>query len=410
LKITYNVAGNNSVKEIDGNNRSVLYLGGTDGNGKPLLAAYNGFAYESFADLTNNTSPNVTFPDGDSVLALATDADGTLYFGGKFADIQNSQTQAETVLNNIGAWNGSDFVALNNNIKVGVDDTVRALSYDSGSNVLYLGGDFNDNSSLPMNYVASIKDATIKLFDPDDNAFKYVTSPVYALANDGGANVFIGTGNLSQYYSNPNSVVKAEVDRNNPFDNTFEKQLSHGTIGATALDLYGSMLYAASNEHSFNIQYYRGPEWEPLLEETDYVPEPYIPDGSVYSILRMGGLIFVGGDFSSIEFNDYFYIPNTASFAILDDTHYYFQGKWLSNTSVKSSSGDPIVYSIIGDYTNRLVYIAGHFDSIDNGITADNLAIYDTVHNSFVGVSNSPFVNGAVKAMAIGSVVNVSNI
>ena len=98
----------------------------------------------------------------DRVLAAAVDANGNVYVGGWFTEIEG------TPANHIAMWNGSKWSALPSGSSDGVNDVVNAIAV-SGTDV-YVGGSFTAlGDGTPVNYIAKWNGNTWSMLASDSS-------------------------------------------------------------------------------------------------------------------------------------------------------------------------------------------------------------------------------------------------
>ena len=134
------------------------------------------------------------------VFALAFDSNSNrLYVGGQFL-----QAGSTPNTNNIAMWDGKNWNSLQNGIN-GTNNQVNALTFDSNSNQLYVGGLFSQAGSTPnTNNIAMWNGTNWNSIQNGINGINGLNYQVNALAFDSNSNRLYVGGYFSQASSTPN--------------------------------------------------------------------------------------------------------------------------------------------------------------------------------------------------------------
>jgi len=279
-----NAGINNTVTAVAIDGSGSLYVGGkfTSAGGVSVhsIAKWDGSAWSALGSGI----------DGDtycSVQALAIDASGNLYAGGKF------DTAGGVSATNIARWNGSSWSALGSGIGSSAYYPVRALAVD-GSGNLYVGGMFDTAGGVSASNIVKWDGSAWSALGSGISGDAY--SSVDALVVDFSGNIFAGGGFTSAGGTSASNIAK--------WDGSAWSALGSGVDGrvsAVAIDKSGN-LYAGGYFHTAggisasSVAKWDGNAWSALGSGIQTGNDP----GDVNALAIDGsGNLFAGGEFNN---------------------------------------------------------------------------------------------------------------
>ncbi len=316
-----------------------------------------------------SSSPIADFPQvTGTVYAIETASDGSVYVGGNFYSIGGV---SRTGLARILPDNTVD-PNFNTNILPEVGDDlveVRALALSEDEQMLYVGGTFGRiNSDTTRNNIASVstETATATAFNPNTNGTVHTIE-----LNEDDELVYVGGG----FSAVNEDVVRTDLAAFN--DSTgavtaFDAEISNfACISKTVYDLdYNSdtgELYVAGHYGRFGETNRRGLALvDPITGALDNTFNPNFTSDEqqcayVYSIARVGDVIYAGGYFDAVNGG----AADRTNFAAVD-----------SATGIATNMNIPVngtVFSLLHDPAQNSLFIGGGF-SVVNAITRNELA------------------------------------
>ena len=304
----------------------LLYVGGdfklVDYNGTIGGTSANYIAY------CNTTIPNVWSSLGSngtngSVNAIASDG-GKIYVGGNFSLVNYTGTGGTSAYN-IAYWDGSLWNQLTvGGIGNGVNGQVRSIYYDSGTSEYYIGGsftgaDYNGSiTSLGPFYNAVMWNGVWNIIGDTSSINNGTNGTVYSIYRNFNTNTFMGGNfNLIGYdglagVKNANNI--GYFDGNAKWFNLEYSSHSPGVNKSVyALTVIGTDLYVGGNFTSLNFPPTYGSflqlnyiarwntvneVWYPLIYNNSGTSEIGL-NGPVNALATNGTLLYVGGDFTT---------------------------------------------------------------------------------------------------------------
>ena len=312
--------------------------------------------------INNNTN---TF-----VFALETDG-VNIYVGGDFTTPQNHVMGIDN--------NNNDF-----QLEKGLNNTVRSLYYNSITQRLWAGGDFQFSGNGVLLYNISFYTISTNVWYPvgfGNGPQPGLDSSVRAITRLG-TNIYAG-GNFK---SDNNGVDLQRITKYNSINDTFNPLLGitygvNGIVYSLAYDgsqyIYaGGDFQSAGGQQANNIARYdiNNEVWEPLQDYSSGSGTLQNGvDGIVYTILIDGAFpnqkIYIGGEFLKVSGKDFYNI------AFWDTTNYVWKGVGTFSPTTENGTNGP-VYTIISDGSGTF-YIGGDFIGTDyNGATSNNPNVY----------------------------------
>jgi hypothetical protein len=296
------------------------------------------------------------------VRALAYDSNNKLiYIGGDFI------TAGGWVSNYIVKYdlNTTNFIPIEHTVQgeFGLDGIVRALEYDQGTNMIYVGGDFTYtyNGNLQLSHVAQW-DGSVWNQLQDSGGGEGVDGPVYSLSYDNANNVLYVGGSFSFAAGTITVVNIAAWDLtvpgwSAPFSSTITTLGSAGTniVYAVKYSNAGSppLLFAGGDFKIATGGAFNYMAFVPVGVSAAFLQiGANTLNGTVRAISLYGPIMLAGGDFTSCIITN-----NTASSVV---NHCLF-GKYQGSTTTMfldtlSPSGTNFVLSIRGNGTNGPVH------------------------------------------------------
>ena len=345
----------------------------------------NGFAPGYFASpSTNNTN--------DFVYALDTDGEN-IYAGGNFTGPENHIMGIDSNNNNF-------------QLDKGLDSTVRALYYNSITQRLWAGGNFQFSGSGVLLYNISFYSTITNIWYP----VGFGTGPQPGLDSQVNTitrlntNIYAG-GNFK---TDNNGTDLQRITRYNPINDTFNPLLgiTYGVNGIVYSLVYDGSQYiyvggdfqSAGGQQANNIARYNlnNEIWEPLQDYSSGSGTLQNGvDGIVYTILIDGPKIYIGGEFLKVSGHDFYNI------AFWDSSNFVWKGVGTFSPTTENGTNGP-VYTIIFDGGSGTFYIGGDFIGTDyNGASSNNPNVYRLAswNGSWGFIGNSATINGTNAAV-----------
>lgn len=354
----------------------------------------------------------------NTILSILVDVGGNIYVGGKFTKLEDCPCGY------IAMWDVSQEVwsLLGNFNANGVNNFVRAISFDSASNV-YAGGDFTSASGIPAKRVAKWTPSTGtwswvgKGFNKTVHAFAYIAPTLYA----GGEFTTLGdgTGTYMKYVAQFNGTTWSAMNEGLR-DKVYTMTVDDSTVYAA-----GEILLLSGH----HVAWWNGSSWSGL---SDVIPNFLV----VYTITinsAVGALdgTLIGGGISGDDDEGRLYnnfvgsvwtevdmafgpvqastIDNDATFRI--GGGYTFLGKnnpffseltpsgWnLTNTGLNNTT-----YALLMDNNDTNLYAGGAFTNAGSNAGVGGIAKWTPLNANTSAGTWSPLltgVSGTVHALA----------
>ncbi len=322
------------------------------------------------------------------VYALAISADGsTVYVGGDFSSAYGTPTIGGQTRNYIAAIETSTSNATSWDPNANAD--VYALAV-SGSTV-YVGGYFTSDYGTPTignstrNRIAAIDASTGNATSWDPHA----NDAIYALAVSGSI-VYVG-GDFTTLGSGDGTVTRnriAAIDADGTITG-WNPNANSGVL-ALAVSADGSTVYAGGD---FNVDWYGSPSIGGVdrnciaaLNASDGSVTNWNPiaNDEVLALAISGSTVYAGGYFTNIG-------GQTRNRIVALDANTNTNNATSWNPNANSD-----VYAIALSLTNKKVYVAGSFSSIDDGANINNFAGMDNPGDAALPVELTSFTANAI--------------
>jgi hypothetical protein len=375
----------------------------------------------SWSQFGNNTFNGTS----NRVRALALDSSNNqLYVGGTFTSVQDT-TNTSLSANRIARWDISNNVwrQFGNTTSNGTTDIVYALELDSSNNQLFVGGNFitvkdTTNTSLSANYIAR--------WDISNNVWRQfgnttsngTTGTVRALSFDSSNNQlyvagsFISVKDTTNTSLSANRIARWDISNNvwRQFGNTTYNGTSN-TVVALLLDSLRNQLYVGGDfttvqdTTNTSLSANRIARWDisnnvwRQFGNTTYNGAA----GVVYAFQldNSRNQLYVGGAFTTVQD-----ISNTVALSA------NYLARWDISNNVWRQFGDPsfngtnnFVFSISLNDMNNKVYIGGDFTLTNISITNNynRIARWDISNSAWRQIGNIRFngTNNTVRTLEL---------
>ncbi|MCX6753393.1 MAG: peptidoglycan-binding protein [Candidatus Nomurabacteria bacterium] len=353
-----------SALSLDG---TVLYVGGAAGL----------YSFETSASENSGNNlwdiENFNWVNGINALALSPNGN-TLYAGGYFSESGDVNTH-----NYLVAFNTSD-ASVMDDFQPDLDEPVNSLVVSSDNNTVYAGGWFTyvKTPNVSRLYVAGL-DATTGVatsFDPRSND---IVNTV-ALSSDN-TQLFIG-GDMTMINAVPRNNIAA-LDIDGALDTNFDPNVD-GQVNALALSNDNSIVYAGGSftKVNDNVQRKFIAGFDTSGNVTNF--DAGIRDGNYVNTLGVdnNNLVYTGGDFNNISVPFIIEIPRNGLAVFNPDG---------SLNNLDFGLNGP-VYSLALSKNNPIIYLAGAFSNVNNGV---GLQAFSTTDGSAFSNFN-PSVNNSI--------------
>jgi hypothetical protein len=278
------------------------------------------------------------------VSALAFDAAGNLYAGGRFF------AAGWISANNIAKWDGTAWSALGS----GMNDSVSALAVDAAGN-LYAGGGFTAAGGVSANHVAKWDGTAWSALGTGTNG------AVYGLAFDAFGNLYIGGDFLAAGGVSANHVAKWNGSTWSPLGSGVGGPDPNVYVGDLAVDEAGN-LYAggdfttAGGTSASYVARWDGSHWSSLGSGVGAPnTNPFVSDLAI----DQDGNLYAGGNFTTAGGTSVNYIA-----------------KWDGNNWLALGSGTTCCVYALAISGAQTLYAGGAF-SFAREVNGNNLAKWD---------------------------------
>jgi hypothetical protein len=312
------------------------------------------------------------------VNALAVDGRGNLYAGGTFTHAGGKPAT------NIARWNGRDWKALGS----GVDGNIAAISVDAAGNV-YACGRFDHAGGIEAHNIAkwdgiswsNLKGKTSSTIDPGYDSISAITIDRFGY-------VYVGGWFTQVDGKTVNSIARWDGSNWSALgDGVFLKSKSYeGAVYSLSADnrgnIYaGGLFETAGGIPASNLARWNGESWSEVDGGINYGSNPIPP---VISIVADGGIVYVGGVFTTTEGNP------AGSIARWNGADW---DNMQGGVAREGHLGN--INSMAIDRDGR-IFAVGVF-SLAGGKCANNVAVWDGLKWSGLGKDTS--VDGAINTM-----------
>jgi hypothetical protein len=438
----WNILGNSNYNGTNGaintmalnaqNNQ--IYLGGSFNRTNIQTGYYN---YIGKYDMINNTwsmlgntSYNGTSGNVNSLLFNT-----NLYVGGKFSivfDASNSSLQS----NNVATWNvsKSSWCQLGNSSYNGTNGEVNSIIYNTNSNKLFIGGNFNSANYL-RNYSSNANNIAIlnivnrqwKKFGNIITNVNGVNGLVSSILLKSPQEIYVGGGfNTAYDINNTNGLSTNNIAKYN-FNSNSWLQLGNSTYNGTSnfvrtllMDSANNLLYVGgdfttvSDTSNNTIASNYAAKWNlsnntwNVLGNTNFNGA----NNSVNSLALNANYtkLFISGTFSSGNYptNYSTNANNIAKWDISNQIWYKFGNTFNSNNGTSGT-----VSAIALDSQNNNIYVGGKFTSVKDmsnvsGLTTNRLSKWNVTNNRWEQLGSNTFngTSGNITSLELDSLNN----
>ena len=329
---------------------------------KALVVTLAGWSIQSVFGQTVFPQPSLTI-DG-TVNATAIDSHGRLIFGGSFTHVNGyalsrlARLNADLTLDT--TWN-PNVVGTSS-----VGNTVDVIAVYNGS--VYFGGHFTEVAGAPRNALAAVDEetGTLKVWNPNltgdasssngsvnslivENDTLYIGGYFIAVGGQPRSNlgaVDFVNGIATSWNPNPDGPIFSMTAAT---DGTIYVAGDYGSIGVSQTDLTPGVAAI-----------------DPLTGQRS--AWTFTADGQIYGVARVGGKVYLGGDFRTINGNAH---PNAA---VVD-----------AITGVDSSWNPAINSTVLRFFLDgKVLYATGYFDIV-SGQVRNSVAAFDASSGQLTG-------------------------
>jgi hypothetical protein len=348
---------------------------------------------------------------GGPVNSIVIDSQGTVYVGGEFGSIAGGSITAK----NVAVWNPAEQTWSNlgggvyNN---GAPQTSRVKSLSLAGGYLHVGGAFVfAGAGTPVNNIARFQLSTSQWLAMGNPGFSvsrvrdwsggtYISTDQFIY---GGSGVYKYSGSTWDSVD-PNNAIYGRV-----YDFLFRDTINHGY--APFHYIGGSFGIGAPSPAVGLADYWRYCEFSPPYGCPCYHTIPNGPPSATINGMATSGVdvVFVGSFNYTIQQAPYATPRNVVV------RHEVLQNPYPPNPTSSSWStlgagsnngvnGPAAAVAVVGNLGSGFVYIGGEFTEAGDGITANNVAVWDAANNKWAALANNEPPTVSVSSPANGDV------